>query len=350
MGFVTMSEVTPLMDGARKIVLECARVESSENVLIITDTGRDLAVAYAFMQAVSEVGAEPVVVTMKQRSSPGEEPPPHVKEAMLHSDVILQATTTIMAYTDAKKEACAAGARFAAMTGMLPEIVKSPAVCKTNFAQLTPLIKALGTMVEAAKNAKITTPKGTHLEMSLTGRNAFLCTSILDAPGCMSGVPDLEVFIGPVEDSVNGVAVIDGTISSYGLVENDVTLTIEQGILKKIEGKKEADHLKETLESQNNPNVYQVAELGIGLNPHAELRGAIIEDEGALGTVHIAVGDNILMGGTNKAPVHIDMVMKEPVIELDGKPVIKVEKNTIYVAPDIFPMTACIESWNMKSL
>ena len=49
----------------------------------------------------------------------------------------------------------------------------------------------------------------------------------------------------------------------------------------------------------------------------------IIEDEGALGTCHIALGDNHRFGGTSHAPVHIDMVQKDPTIELDGEIVLK---------------------------
>ncbi len=335
---ILMSELSALMEGARKIVTECALVTPEETVLVITDSGRDLAVAYAFMKAAAEVGAEVTVVTMKERDAPGEEPPPPVKAAMLESDVILQATSTVMGYTEAKKEACARGARFAAMTSMIPEILTSPALIDTNFEEMKPLVEKMGEMVTAAKKAKITTPQGTNLEMSLEGRKAKICTSILDTPGDLSGMPDLEVYAAPVENSVNGVAVVDATISSSGLVKNPVRITIKDGIIQRIEGGEDADNLRELLKKQNTPSVYQVAELGIGLNPNAQLRGAIIEDEGMLGTVHIAVGDNTLMYGNNKAPIHIDMVMKNPTVEFDGKVVLKVEDKNIQLAPELFPL------------
>ncbi len=323
MNRIEMGDITSLMKGARKIVTECALVTPEETVLVITDSGRDLAVAYSLMRAATEVGAEATVVTMKERDAPGEEPPPPVKAAMLVSDVILQATSTVMAFTHAKKEACEKGARFAAMTGIIPEILTSPGLIDTNFEEQQPIIEKMSKMVTAAKKVKITTPQGTNLEMSLEGRKADSCTSILDRPGISTGMPDLEVYAAPVEDSVNGVAVIDATISSSGLVKNPVRITIKDGIVQRIEGGEDADKLRELLKKQNTPSVYQVAELGIGLNPNAQLRGAIIEDEGVLGTVHIAVGDNIVFGGNNKAPVHIDMVMKNPTVEFDGKVVLK---------------------------
>ena len=321
---IVMSDPSKLMEGARKVVTQCALVKPTEKVLVITDTGRDLAPAYAFMQATMEIGAEVAVITMKERASPGEEPPPQVYAAMLASDVILQATTIKMGFTQAKKDACRKGARFATMTGMTPEILTSQALIDTDFEKQQPIIEKMNKLVNAAKKAKITTTGGTNLEMSLEGRDSGKSTSILDKPGESSGIPDLEVFVAPVEDSVNGVAVIDATISCFsGLVKNPVTLSIEDGVVQKIDGKEDAQKLRELLEKQNDSNVYQVAELGIGLNPNAHLRGEIAEDEGVLGTAYIAVGDNLTFGGRNKASIHIDMVMKNPTVELDGKIVLK---------------------------
>jgi len=345
---IIMSDVNRLMEGARKLVVECALVRPEERVLIITDTGRDLAVAYAFMQAAMEVGAEPVVVTMKQRGAPGEDPPPQVKEAMMAADVILQGTTTIMAYTDARRDACTKGARFAAMTGIVPDIIISPVVTDADFKAIRPLVEKLGKMVSAAETARITSKKGTDVTMSIQGREGLICTSILDRPGMLSGMPDLEVYTGPVEDSINGTAVIDATISSSGLLAEPVTLTIERGKVTAIEGGGDAEALITLLKTQHDPRVYQIAELGIGLNPCAQLRGAIIEDEGALGTVHLALGNNIPMGGINEAPVHIDMVIKDPTVYLDDKKILSSEGRTLRVSSDLFPLTHPYTSSNWK--
>ena len=49
----------------------------------------------------------------------------------------------------------------------------------------------------------------------------------------------------------------------------------------------------------------------------------IIEDEGVLGTIHMALGDNIRFGDVNKAPLHIHLVQKDAMLELDGEIVLK---------------------------
>lgn len=64
-----------------------------------------------------------------------------------------------------------------------------------------------------------------------------------------------------------------------------------------------------------------IAELGIGINPEAKLIGNVLEDEKVGGTVHIALGDNSSFGGDVIAGIHLDGIIKKPVLFLDGKKV-----------------------------
>ena len=62
-----------------------------------------------------------------------------------------------------------------------------------------------------------------------------------------------------------------------------------------------------------------VAELGIGTNDQARLTGSIITDEKVLGTAHVAFGDNEgSYGGDNEATIHVDGVMADASIWVDG--------------------------------
>jgi len=42
-----------------------------------------------------------------------------------------------------------------------------------------------------------------------------------------------------------------------------------------------------------------------------------------MGTVHIALGDNISMGGRVSVPSHLDLIIKNPTLVIDGKELIK---------------------------
>ncbi|NJL43894.1 MAG: hypothetical protein HC945_01030, partial [Nitrosarchaeum sp.] len=66
-------------------------------------------------------------------------------------------------------------------------------------------------------------------------------------------------------------------------------------------------------------HVRRIGELGIGLNPHAKVVGCTILDEKALGTAHLAIGSNAWFGGAIKTIIHLDQVIKNPAIMLDGR-------------------------------
>ena len=88
--------------------------------------------------------------------------------------------------------------------------------------------------------------------------------------------------------------VVDGSILAPGinLLNEPVTMTVRNGFVVDIRGGEQATRFADILRNAKDPNVYNIAELGIGMNPKAELRGSMVEDEGCMGTIHIAVGTN----------------------------------------------------------
>ena len=49
----------------------------------------------------------------------------------------------------------------------------------------------------------------------------------------------------------------------------------------------------------------------------------MLEDEKVIGTVHLAFGDNRSMGGVIRVASHLDGVVKEPSLEIDGETIIR---------------------------
>lgn len=95
-------------------------------------------------------------------------------------------------------------------------------------------------------------------------------------------------------------------------------MTIKNGMVTEIGGGTEARKLSDLLTEMGDPMVYNVAELGIGLNPKAKITGAKTQDKGVYGTCHIGLGSNITWGGNIKAATHFDLIMYAPKIDLDG--------------------------------
>ena len=45
----------------------------------------------------------------------------------------------------------------------------------------------------------------------------------------------------------------------------------------------------------------------------------MLADEGAYGTVHIGIGNNLSFGGNVEAPLHMDKVIREITLKIDGR-------------------------------
>jgi len=313
-----------MLNGARNAI-KCANVRSGERVLIITDTQIDFSISMVLAMAAAEAGAEPIITIMLPRRAHGDEPPLPIKEAMLSSDVIFTPTSKTLFHSQAARDACRKGARMLSMTGITPlSFMKGAGLA--NFEEIEPVVIKLAELLTQAETLRLKTPAGTDLKASIKGRSGNAEPGIVRNKGEMGGWPDIEVNIAPIEDSVEGTVVIDVTATDFGFVDVPIRIEIRNGRAVKIEGGVVAEKLRELLESANDPNQYVVAEIGFGLNPNAELQGRIIEDESALGTAHIAFGNNLSLGGKNKAPYHVDLVMKDPILELDGKKIIEKKK------------------------
>ena len=76
--------------------------------------------------------------------------------------------------------------------------------------------------------------------------------------------------------------------------------------------------MKETL-SKYGKEARNIAEFGVGTNPKARISGNILEDEKVFGTVHIALGSNYDFGGHVKVPIHLDGIIKNPTVLIDGE-------------------------------
>lgn len=310
--------------GAKILIENCLNVKPKENVLIVTDTNM-LEIAELLASVVSERDAAVTITIMAPLPAPGMEPPFPVAAAMKAADVVMMLTTHTITPSQARQEAQKAGARILSLGSYTFDILLSEAL-KVDFITLKPLVEGVADRLTRAEKARITSEMGTDLEVSLGNRKAHALTNVCHERGTLGSPPDVEAYIAPIEDTAEGILYLDGSIClpELGLLKDPIKLIFRKGRIIKIEGGEEARRFKEKLESFDDPEMYRLAELGIGLNPKAKLIGNPLIDEGAFGTAHIALGLNYTYGGIIKeAKTHIDCVFKEPTIELDGKPILK---------------------------
>ncbi len=304
-----------LEEAARIAIENCLAVKRGEKVVVITDEplrpiGRIL------WEESKNMGAEAILVEITPRSSHGEEPPEPLPSLMMQADVLIIPTTKSMSHTRARREACKAGARCVTLPGIREETFQR--ALNADYSQIAQVSRKLAEVLTKGEQAEVVTPAGTDIRMSLRGRAGHADTGIVHKSGEFSNLPAGEAYIAPVEGSAEGVILVDGAIIDEADMDEPIRLLVSEGYAEEISGGSLAETLEALLEPFGKP-ARNVAELGIGTNPKAKLIGSVLEDEKVLGTVHIALGDNITMGGQVKVASHIDGILLGPTLKVDGK-------------------------------
>ena len=312
-----------MMRGARTLVNNCASVEPYEHALIVTDS-KLLKIGRVLAAAVRERDAEPIMTIIKPRERDGQEPPTLVAEAMKQADVIFSPVSRSITHTRAVKEAAAVGARILVMTAFTERMMMRGGI-EADFRTQRPICEKLADLFTDANTVRLTTPAGTDLTMSIEGRRGNAMTGVVDKPGMFSTVPTIEANVSPIEGTTEGTIVVDASIPyiGIGILREPIEMKVEGGFITEIHGGDQAEILRKDLAAKDDANVYNIAELGVGLNPKSEMTGIMLDDEGVLGSAHIGIGTNITLGGVVKAAVHYDLVIWKPTIYLDRKVVIE---------------------------
>lgn len=326
-----MAEWEKMLEGARKMVKALTAVKAGEEVLIVTDPAISFRISQAVAEAVLEQNALPLILVKPVAKVSAEEPGEVIATAMQKADVIFGFLKFSLMHTQARRDACQAGARMLSCTGIVEEtLVRGP--IEADFEHIYPVVQHMAQRLNEGKQVRVTAPGGTNFTTSIEGRsgNEDIWSR---SPGMASGGPSVEVNVGPLEGTTQGRLVVDGSAMGIGLIKEPIVITLNNGTATSIEGGAEAAKLREMLAAAGHPNSYNVGELGIGLNPMGRLTGNIMEDESTYGTCHVALGNNLSYGGTNKAPSHLDLIIRQPTIEVDGQVIVREGKQM--VLPDL---------------
>ena len=201
------------------------------------------------------------------------------------------------------------GARVGHSPDITMEMVLSPMLADV------PRMKELGSRLmkamDGATEMEVTSTAGTNATFSLRGREPKWDLEI--GTGEMGNLPAGEVWWGPVEDSMNGTLVIDGSIGDMKKIYPPLKVEVKSGRVVGMEC--EDTSLPELLEPllHVDEQADLLGELGIGLNPDARITGLLLEDEKALHTMHFAFGFNTDMpGGKNTSSTHRDFIIMRP--------------------------------------
>lgn len=288
-------------------------LKSQETLLIITDEVKR-EIGLALHEAGKNLCKESIFVEIKSREINGQEPPQQVAELMKMVDVVVCPTAKSLTHTDARRNAVKEGVRVGTMPGISVEIMSR--CLNADFDKIIELTNLVAKKLEGVKTIKVISETGTNLSMPIEGRMIIKSTGVLREKGESGNMPSGEVYLAPIEGKTNGTLVVDGSMAGIGLVKTPIKITIIDGYAEEITGGEEAQKLIE-LFNKSGRDARAVAEFGIGTNYKAILSGQILEDEKVLGTIHVAFGNNITMGGTISVNSHLDGLVKSPDVYFD---------------------------------
>jgi leucyl aminopeptidase (aminopeptidase T) len=292
------------------VIRRCLEVKPGEDVLVITDAGVR-ALGEALRDEAAAAGGDAVLAVMDERATDGTEPPPTLAAALAVCDVFIAPTTRSLSHTTARKQASDAGARGATMPGVTEEMLAR--VMAVDFDTMAARSRAIAALLSNGTTAHITCPLGTDLVLDLSGRHGIADDGDLTGRGAFGNLPAGEGFISPIGGE--GTAVV-ASLAPLGLTQEPARLTLENGHLAAAEGGLGPEYLARlTAHGENGTNL---AELGVGTNDQAILTGNVLEDEKILGTVHIAFGASAGIGGNVSVPIHLDSVVLDATLDVDG--------------------------------
>lgn len=145
--------------------------------------------------------------------------------------------------------------------------------------------------------------KNTDLTVSIQGRKW------ISDKGIHWNLPDGELCVSPIENSVNGYITFDHKqIYEGSPAVHDLHLVFKNGKIVKLDASKGKETFKKILAFDKGAKV--VGELGFGINHGiTKITHDILFDEKILGTCHIAFGNGFEESGSkNTSSIHWDLV------------------------------------------
>ncbi len=339
---LSMETSEKLKKSAEIAVKDILKAKKGEKALIITNPDPEVhAISEALFNAFEEAGAIPVIVVQPVKTQFDYAEPSVNAAIKTEPEIILSISKNKLGKDKEAMEHpyIVDGKEINSTFHYLMETKKcrsfwSPSITRDMFIRTVPIdyeeLKAncqrLKKLMDKAVRLKITAPGGTDLSVGLKGRLTFEDNGDFSYMGAGGNVPAGEVFISPELGTSEGTIVFDGSISVKSgdiVINNPIKATVRKGFVTALNTSesKEAVILEETIEEgakAPNPeyakNARNLGEIGIGLNPAAEITGNMLEDEKAFHTCHIAIGHNY----DEDAPalIHLDGLVRNPTMEL----------------------------------
>ena len=250
-----------------------------------------------------------------------------VTAALREADFVVDLLPETIIHVDTRLELQRQGVRILT-------VVEPPEMLERLFPPpgIKEAVLALGERLSAAGRLRATSPQGTDLEYRLPRVPCVTQYGYADEPGRWDHWPSALVNAYPVEGGVDGRLVITPGSILFPFkrhVQEPMTLEIRSGYVVDIEGGTEAILMRDYLERWNEPEVFAVSHVGMGLLPRASWSALAFFDRGeTLGQDGRSVQGNLLFStGPNRftgrhVEAHFDIPTRGCTIVLDEDEVV----------------------------
>ena len=310
------------MSGFDNLLDQCLGVRAGEQVVLLTDGGTDQGVVGRLLESVAARDGIPLVARMPAPHLPGAEPPAAVAAMMLAAGAVIELTSLFIGSSRARRDATQRGVRYLAMPGVRMETFRAGGPLDVDFERLRADAERVGRAWGDARDFRLTSRGGTDLRGSVEGRPGRVLHGIAREPGAYMAPPDIESGTAPAEGTASGTVVIDGDLlfMGEGPLAEPVALHVVGGQVVGIEGPQRT-RLTGMLDRCADERMTNLAEVSVAFNPAGRVCSVPMETESARGTAHVALGNSIAYGGVVNAVAHLDCVLRDATLELDGRAV-----------------------------
>ncbi len=302
-------------------------LKKDETIIITADTLSDKRVVDATARAAYAVGAKPMVIWTCTPPGPGRQvdsfgPTAAILAATKEADAWVEFNVMYYLYSNTHEETmrCNPKMRFVGLPAMETEVFVR-LFNNTNYGALSQFLRCVTDKTQSAQIIRITTPAGQDVSFRNEPSYPFMCEDgFANYPGThmLAG----QISWSPDFDSINGTIVFDGSIvPQFGLLNEPVALEVQNGVIQKISGGRQAKQLESFLNGFEHPQMLRPAHVSYGFHPAAKLTGQLGEDERIWGGTQWglgAVGSFLAPPHGIDGPSHIDGICLNSTVYLDG--------------------------------
>lgn len=307
-------------------ILRLSKVQEGERVALITTEAYDEATVAAYVVALQDLGADAVRVILPRKVNGRRLTQPlgvYAADVLKAAQMVVRPVTLerpsvpdIFMYDEIFSQILFKGTRWL-------DIVISEEAMRRLYPDQALIERTLAgcALMEKSERIRITSAAGTDLRLGKKGRKAHKQTGIVDEPGMWDNYGFGLVACAPLEDSAEGVLVVDagdslaleGFADRRGMNRDQIKLTFRKGRIVDISGGPSAVVHSRWLAQYASDGSYRIAHAGWGTHDRAVWGGVTFTHadwESYWGCTMIHFGVNIFntpcrfsgLGGATRPP------------------------------------------------